>query len=419
MLKSPKKADWSGVIVKKINNKEIQFILKQPYSPFISNTTIGILPKHIWKNLDTDQFIFSKFNLKPIGSGPYRVEETTSDKNGIPTTYSLSSFSKFYNKEPYISKINLKFYSNKKLALEAFNSGEIESFAGFSIKETANIASTTENITVIHNPSPRIFGIFFNQNSSPVLANKEVRQALNMVVDKDQIIKDVLYGYVVSIDGPLPDSSINNKNYSTSTIDSAQTLLKNSGWQKNKDGILEKKADKKSGVQTQLLEFSISTTDSEDLKKVAEIVRASWEKLGAKVNVKVFEYGDLSQNVIKTRKYDALLFGEIVSKNLDLYAFWHSSQKNYPGLNVAMYVNSKADKILEDTRVESEDKDKENLYATFEKIIREDVPAVFLYSPEYTYILPNKIKGYENTHMSNPFDRFYGIEKWYIETDYI
>jgi len=57
-LKSPKRANWDGVTVKKLNDREIEFVLKQPYSPFLENTTLGILPKKIWANFDSDQFSF-------------------------------------------------------------------------------------------------------------------------------------------------------------------------------------------------------------------------------------------------------------------------------------------------------------------------------------------------------------------------
>ena len=60
--------------------------------------------------------------------------------------------------------------------------------------------------------------------------------------------------------------------------------------------------------------------------------------------------GDLKQNVIRPRKYGSLLFGEVIGRDLDLFAFWHSSQRNDPGLNIAMYANPKADSLLETAR---------------------------------------------------------------------
>ena len=58
------------------------------------------------------------------------------------------------------------------------------------------------------------------------------------------------------------------------------------------------------------------------------MVSGTWRALGADVEIKIFEAGDLNQNVIRPRKYDALLFGEIVGRDTDLFAFWHSSQRN-------------------------------------------------------------------------------------------
>ncbi len=412
-IKSPKRVDWASVIVKKISAKEIQFILKQPYAQFLANTTIGIIPKNLWKNLSADQFIFSKNNLEPIGSGPYKIASIGKDKAGNPISYTLNSFNKYNHGQSKISTIKVYFYTNEDEILNGFHSGSIENFAGISPSQAINLASTTD-ITIIHNPLPRIFGIFLNQNNSPVLANKEIRQALNMTIDKEKIVKEVLYNYGVSIDSPLPIDT-----FSTSTVPSrmnkqaARDLLAKTGWTINNSGIWEKKV----GNIKQTLDFSIVTADSEDLKKAANLVKKDWEDLGAKVTIKVFEFGDLSQNIIKTRKYDALLFGEIISKDLDLYAFWHSSQRNAPGLNVAMYVNSKVDKLLEDARTTYDGNQRNAIYQSFEKIVKDEVPAIFLYSPDYIYVMSDKIKGYDSKSIDDHSDRYYGIEKWYITTD--
>ncbi len=411
-LKSPRRADWGNISVKKIDEKNIQFILKQPYSPFLSNTTLGIIPKHIWKNVSSEQFIYSQFNIEPIGSGPYQIEKISRDNGGIPLSYELSPFSRYYDGKAYISHITIQFYPNEMAALDAYSSGAIQSIAGISPEEAEKI-SDDQDVSVLHSPLPRIFGVFFNQNQAPVLANKEVRQALNMVVDKDTLVSEVLYGYGVRIDGPLPAENSSRDNKKTLDIDGAKTLLTKAGWTINKDGILEKK-DKKG---TQVLSFEIATADSPDLKKTAEILEKQWELLGADVTVKVFEYGDLSQNIIKTRKYDALLFGEFIGKDLDLYAFWHSSQRLAPGLNIAMYVNSSADKLLEEARTTGSEKVKAEKYKAFEKLVTEDVPAIFLYSPEYMYVIPKKIQGIHFGPITIPSDRWYDTNSWYISTE--
>lgn len=412
-LKSSRRADWANVTVKKVSETEIQFVLKQPYSPFLSNTTLGIIPKHIWKNVSAEQFIYSQFNIEPIGSGPYKIDAVKQDNGGIPLYYSLVPFSRFYDDKAYISNITINFYPNEAALIEAYTSGKVESMAGISPEEVLKLQKKNPGIITLHSPLPRIFGVFFNQNQNPVLANKEVRQALDMAIDKEALVKEVLYGYGVRIDGPLPVNSPSSKD--SYDIEGAKKLLSKAGWAINTDGVLEKK-DKKS---TQVLAFEIATADSPELKKTAEVIKKQWESLGAQVTIKVFEYGDLSQNVIKTRKYDALLFGESIGKDLDLYAFWHSSQRIAPGLNVALYVNSAADKLLEEARTTGSEKIRKDKYMAFEKILHDEVPAVFLYSPDYMYIIPEKLQGIHLGPITIPSDRWYDASSWYIATDYV
>ena len=78
--------------------------------------------------------------------------------------------------------------------------------------------------------------------------------------------------------------------------------------------------------------------------------KQNFEELGAKVEIKFFDTTDLNQNVIRPRKYDALLFGLVVGQGQDLFAFWHSSQRMDPGLNLALYANAKADTLLATAR---------------------------------------------------------------------
>lgn len=419
IIKSPRRADWTNITTKKVSPTEIQFVLRQPYAPFLANTTLGIIPKHIWSKINPDQFIFSQYNIEPVGSGPYELKSIKRDSGGIPVNYILSSFSRYHLDEPYISEMDIFFYPNEKALIEAYDRGIIESVARISAREALRIASTTEAVHILHTPLPRIFGVFFNQNQSTLFTLKEVRQALDTATDKGYIIEQVLSGYGVESNGPLPLSGVKLSNiYDSSTssekITSALKILNEAGWAMNGNGVLEKKSKK---GPSQILEFSIATADAPELKLVADIIKTQWEKLGAKVTIKVFEYGDLYQNIIATRKYDALLFGESIGKDLDLYAFWHSSQRNSPGLNVAMYVNSKVDKILEDARITPDTATRDKLYAQFDKIIQEEVPAVFLYSPEFIYVVPDEVQGLELDHITTPSDRFYNMNEWYRITD--
>ena len=417
-LKSPRRSDWLNVTVKVTSPFEIQFILKQPYSPFLTNTTIGIIPKHIWGGVSDEQFIFSQYNIEPVGSGPYKVAGIVRDAGGIPTTYTISTWNNYYGTVPYIQTIAFTFMPDETSAFSAIDGGTIDSLASISPLEAKRLASEkAASYTVLSASLPRVFGVFFNQNQNPVLADKNVRQALDMSVDRTAIVDTILNGYGSPLQGPLPHGM------STSTdandhpdIAGAQALLEKNGWRRNADGIYAKGGkDKKSPGQT--LSFDVYTADTPDLKQAAELVKNSWAALGAQVDVKIFESSDLYQNIIRPRKYDALLFGELIGKDRDLYAFWHSSQRNAPGLNVSMYTNTKTDKLLEDIRTTSDDSIRSQKYTQFEKIIRDDIPAVFLYTPDFIYAVPKSIHNIHINNISTPADRWNSIPSWYLETE--
>ena len=418
--KSPKRPGFYDVKVEKIDDKTIRFTLKKPYSPFLENLTIGILPKHLWGNLSAEQFPFSQYNVEPIGSGPYKISKMdTLQKNMliIPTYYELTPFNKYSSGKPFISKLIINFYSDEKTLIDAYNKGSIESMNSISIDNVSSI-KYQKNSEVKTATLPRVFAVFFNKNNSEVLANKEVRQALDIAVDRKKIVNDILGGYGKELYGPIPSGLLNKEDADqkpSSDLVDAQNILSKAGWVKNAStNILEKKIDEKNTIE---LDVSISTLNSPDLVKVAEYVKADWEKLGAKVDIKEFEFGDLQQNIIRPRKFEALLYGEAVGRDMDFFAFWHSSQRNDPGLNISMYANSKVDKLLEDARKTQDVGSRTEKYIAFEEELKKDVPAVFLYSPSFTYIVPNKVKGLEIKTITMPFERFLNINKWYIETN--
>ena len=417
LVKSPKRGNWDGVVVNKIDDLTVSFTLKKVYTPFIYNLTTGILPRHIWKNVTDDEFSFSQFNTLPVGSGPYKIDTVERNSGGIPDYYKLvPSYNSFSNK-PYISNLVFKFYSNEESLVDAYNSGKVDSLSGVSPDKLLEL--NVHSAQVIQSPLPRVFAVFFNQAESKVLLNKEVRQALNLASPRTEIVENVLGGYGVTIEGPLPGglypwTSKNEGNDLLENIIKAKEILDKSGWKPNTEtGILEKK----SGSGTIDLSFSISTGDAPELRAVAEELKSAWEKLGANVQIKVFETGDLNQNVIRPRNFEALLFGVVIGRDADLYPFWHSSQRNDPGLNIALYANTQADSFLDKARISENPDALEKNLKDFANEIKNDVPAVFLYTPSFIYVLPNKVKAQEIGLLTVAQDRFLGIRDWYIETD--
>ncbi|MEI8338082.1 MAG: peptide ABC transporter substrate-binding protein [bacterium] len=419
VIKSPVAANWDGVQVTVVNAKQIQFILKKPYTPFIQNLTLGILPQHVWQNVDAEAFPFSQFNSNPIGSGPYKIKEIKTDKGGLPLYYKLVPFEKYSLGKPLLSAIYIRFYENENKLVDAYVKGEIDSLGSISPNSASLLAS--KGARIIQEPLPRIFALFFNQNQNKIFTDINVRKALNTAVNRNEIIQSVLGGYGTPVEGPLPyfvsptQSDLSGNETSDQRIEAAKAILEKAGWKKNSDGIYQLTVKK----VTMTLAFSISTSDVPELKAVSQKLQETWQKLGAKVDVQVFDSTDLEQNVIRPRKYDSLLFGEVVNRGEDLYAFWHSSERNDPGLNVAMYTNIDVDKLLNQARTTTSVNDLAAIYQKLGTEISADIPAVFIYSPDFIYVISNNLKGINTQGINSPSERFLSASNWYTDTEKI
>ena len=427
-INSPKALNWSGVVVQKVSPTEIKFILKKPYAPFIENLTIGILPKHIWSNVQSDGFDVSSFNREPVGSGPYKLKKSYRDSSGIYQSYTLEAFSNYTDGKPLIENFVVKFYKNEDDAINAFNKGDIDALGGITPATAikANIKNgSSDDKHAIKSTLPRLFAVFFNQSQAPVLLNKEVRQALNTAIDRKILINNVFNGFATPATGPIP---YNQENISTTTqdqtasvnnIEEAKKILTDAGWKMNDQGVMSKDTKKGKITSTQTLSFSLSTSNVPELKKTAESLRDTWAKIGAKVDIELFDGTDLNQKVIKPRKYNSLLFGNIINRDLDLYPFWHSSQRNDPGLNIAMYANLKVDKLLETARSSTDNDTRVDAYKTIETAINNDIPAIFLYSPDYIYLTSGRAKNIKIENLNHSSERFANVNEWYTETENI
>lgn len=433
-LKSPIRASWDKVKVEVVSDYNIRFTLDRAYEPFITNMTLGILPKHMWSTVPPEQFTFSNYNIEPIGSGPFLLETIIRDKGGLPTAYKLIRWNKFHTGESYLDGITLRFYTNERELIESYNEGIIDGMNSISPKEAQRLHFLSPKAIIERIALPRIFGVFYNQSQNEVLAMPEVRQALSVAINRERIVQEVLAGYGIPITSALPYSILGSTTrnqseplkpmQSTTTdtfISDARSILTKAGWTlaSSSDSTSGSVFIKKTKTKTHTLDFTLTTSNAPELKRAGELAQEQWERLGAQVSLKVFETGDLNQNVIRPRNYDALLFGEVIGRDLDLFAFWHSSQRNDPGLNIALYTNSRADRLLEQIRTETSKEKRLAQFRELDTIIRNDHPATFIFSPDFIYIVPPKLHGMNLKHITTSADRFSSVTDWYVKTEHV
>lgn len=408
---SPQRVNWQGVTVTKVNDSTIIFKLNNKYAQFLNSLTLGILPKHIWNNVQPINFASSDYNLKPIGSGPYMFEKLQKDDLGQLQSYQLTSNKNYYDGQPYIDTITLKFYDSEDMMIEAYNRNDIQNLS-FVSSENLNKLKFKQRLNIQEIKMPRYFGIFFNQTQNTLLADKNIRLALNHATDKQAIINIVNAGKGTVIYSPLIENvldvgqDIPKYQYD---LEQAKKILIALGWgNPDNKNILTKGKIR--------LTVRITTSALPELAQVANILKDQWAKIGVEVTIDTLSTPQLQQ-VIKERSYEALLFGEILDLDPDPFSFWDSSQKQKLGLNLALYDNKTADGLLQDARQSLNPIDRAKKYDDFQKIVINDVPAVFLYNPLYLYPQTTTIQGAKIPIMSTPSNRFTNVEKWYINTN--
>lgn len=418
-LGSPLRSNFDGVVVEQIGEHEVNFVLSEAYAPFIENLTFGILPRHVWKDASDEEFPFSQHNSEPIGAGPYKINKINRNTSGIPESYILEPFADYHGVVPKISRLTLNFYANEERLVDAYKKGVVNSFAGIDQNTLRDLEINEETHAIVRIPLPRTFAVFFNQNKSVALRDAGARKALDAAIDRDSLVNAVLGGYGNPLYSPIPPGfGIEIERTASTTsgtgFDEARAILRGAGWKINDEtGIWEKKIDD----ITTPLSFSIATVNSKVFEDTAEYLRTEWKKLGAEVAIKQFEQSDLTQAIIRPRDYEALLFGTVVGRPLDFYSFWHSSQRNDPGLNVALYANITTDSVLSKARTNSNSEEQRTALRTFVEEMRLETPAVFLFSPELLYVFPNQVTGATFTGLADPSERFETISNWFINTE--
>jgi peptide/nickel transport system substrate-binding protein len=416
-FKSPLGRKFRGVVCEKIDDYTVKFTLKEAFSPFITMLTFGVLPEHLWYNIAPANADLNELNKKPIGTGPWQIESLKKDATGLIKSYSLIPNKSYYGAKPYLSSLVFKFYGDNLSAIEALKSKNVDGLA-YLPRELRDELKKHKNINYHELEQPQYAAVFFNQKRNTLLQADYIRQALAMSVNKQKIITQVFGGDAKSLDAPILPGIDNNPDivkYEYNPEEAAALLQKN-GWlmtaTTTADGLTEQLRRK----GNYSLEIILTVADQPQYLEAAQIIKDNWQQIGFKVKLDVVDKTKIVQDVVSPRKYEALLFSENMSSDPDPFAFWHSSQNEYPGANLAVFTNKTADGLLENGRKTNNLEERTKYYWEFQKIVSKELPVIFLYSPTYTYVQDEKVRGFDVPMISLYSDRFNNLSEWYVNT---
>lgn len=269
-IKSPLSGSWLGVEVEKISDSSLRFKLKNESSVFLENCTLKIIPKHIWENVPVQNFSFSPLNLNPVGSGPYKLKNLFQNKEGKIISLDLIQNPLYSGKKPFIPKITFRFFDSEEKLIEDFKRGKIKGFSpppnlmGDQFPQNTNFQEYSFSL-------PRYFAIFFNQKNSKLLAERDVRLALNYGTNKEEILNKVLLNHGEIVHSPiLPEiyGFGEPKEIYQFDIEKAKGILEKAGFLVAENGLREKIIKKEPAFQFKSnLSFGSKGTEVTELQK--------------------------------------------------------------------------------------------------------------------------------------------------------
>ncbi len=410
---------FRGVTVSQVDESTVQFALDEPFAPFLSSLTVGILPAELWQEVSAKNAPLASLNLKPIGSGPYKFEKYAVDQKGNIKSYTLVRNDAYYGQAPYIKELTFKFYDDSASAIAALENRNVE---GVSFVPSDLLSEVEKNHTVqIVRPSLlRTTALFFNQEHQPILKDVRIRKALAMAIKKQEIVDQALDGHGTIIDTPILPGTLG---YSPDVakiptdIAGAISLLDETDYKPDPTtGMRAKAVGSGADATSEPLALTLSTIDQPEFVATAELLKEQAAAVGIAITIETSPADAFIEDVIKPRAYDILLTGTQLGIDPDPYPFWHSSQIADPGLNLSLYANRNVDTLLEDARKTNDPAVRADKYKQFQDTIATDLPAIFLYQSTYAYAIATKVRNVTINHLSVPADRFFGVTSWYVKT---
>lgn len=381
---------------KSIDKNTFEVTLSTSDSSFVYDMAIGIVPASWLNNVDE-----SELPQNPYGTGKFKIKNISNEE------IVLERNDNYYDKKTYIDGLVLKIFYDSDIMKDAFKQNKVDIIP--IEDEDWSLMQGIEDVQLLQYPS-RYFEFMALNLRNPIFKDVNVRKGLLLGIDRSRILQDAILGKGIIIDSPiLPFSWAYNKriqhmDYNQSK---ARQMLDSAGWtDTDGDGI----RDKKIGGKKRKLEFELLVNSSNGARyKAALNIQKNLKDIGVLVNLVDLPWKELEDKVF-AKKYDAALMGWKLATNPDV-RFMFSSGEIARGYNFVSYSNKELDEILLKTQSETNVLKMLSLISDAQKIISDEVPYIFLYSPNNLLALNKKINGFN----PDPISIFNNVSEWWVE----
>ncbi len=384
--------------VEAIDLHTVVFRFSQAYPDQMFDTAVEILPKHILDGVAPSALRAHDFGTNPISSGPFKL------KKWVHQQYiELEPNDLYFGGRPYLERLLFKVVPDKSSLLMQLMNGEVDMMLNIPPDEAKRITQENPEIN-LYPVAGRLYYYMGYNTKHPLFDNAEVRRALTMAIDRQSIIKALLYGFGESCLGPVSPMVTWAYNQEIDEVDfdpeESTELLHTHGWRDlDKDGWLEKDG--------QQFEFTLKTNWGNDLRSdVAVIIQEQLKKVGVKVEIETMERSAMITE-LRADNFEAYMGGWNTSINVDLTPLFHSSATDM--FNLVKYSNPAVDSLIEQGREELNREKAGDIWQEAQRLIYEDQPYTFLFWKARIVGVRRDFK--QVTPI--PLSTLYGIEKWY------
>ncbi|MCM8748644.1 peptide ABC transporter substrate-binding protein [Thermomicrobiaceae bacterium CFH 74404] len=420
--------------VEAVDDYTVKVTFKEPTAAWMG-AFVGpygyIVPEHVLKDYVGEQARNAPFNLNPIGTGPFKVREF---RPGDVVIYEMNENYREPDK-PFFSEVELKGGGDATSAARAaIQTGEVD-FA-WNLQVEAQVLKQLEETGVGQlgiTPGVNVERILVNMTDPrtevdgersklgvphPWQSDLKVRQAYALLCRRDQIA-DQLYGPAGKATSNIlvaPERFVSPNTKWEFNPDRAAQLLDEAGWTLGPDGVRQK-----DGVQMSIV---YSTTINPVRQKTQEIVKAEFEKVGIKVELKsveasVFFSSDAGNPDTAAHFYvDIEMFtnGPTLTYPIDYMISWWGDESNiaqkannWGGSNYERWQNEEYDQLFEQARTELDPDKQVELFVRMNDLVIENVVVIPL-------VHRNDVQGYaknlEGLELSGWTSNLWNIANW-------
>jgi peptide/nickel transport system substrate-binding protein len=384
-----------------IDDHTIRFKYSVPYAPALLKFGMGVIPEHLFK--DEKDLRASAYARQPVGTGPYMFSRWKSGEYII-----LDANPDYFEHIPGIKRYVYRIIPDQAVQFLELVSEDVDSMTlnPYQYRYRSNTPEFTSRINKYEYLSQSYTYIGYNLKD-PLFSDRRVRQALSYAINRKEIVKSVLLDLGENITGPLlKGTAFYNDDVKGYDYDpeKAAILLRRAGWaDADSDGVLEKDGEE--------FRFLMVTNQGNQVREdVAAIVQSQWAKLGIKADIQVVAWSAFLDQFIDKKNFQAVILGWTIPIDPDLYTVWHSDSIAPGRLNFISYSNEKLDKLIERGRMEFDTGKRSRIYKEIHRMISEDAPYTFLFSPYATPAVQKRFKGVKPA----PAGIGYNFIDWYV-----